>query len=211
MGIINLPNGQALGGQAAQGLYEIILREEFARLNELTGSLTLTSGVQATAGDRSIVDSLEGTVVWEYDSMACPQTIVRLYRGMMKVYVNQSNTYEGSTAVVEHQDKDQAGEEEEGMYLKWGTVGERKRGMGRKGGGGQYTSNLGTGWTGIAPHAKERFQVSKRGSGTGEGFSRQRRITKGIVSCTSDIMPTLYISCQMCVCRANKELCLGYK
>jgi hypothetical protein len=88
-GIISLPNGQTLGGQAAQGLYEITLREEFARLNELTGSLTLTSGVQATAGDKSMVDSLEGTVVWEYDSMACPQTIVRLYRGMMKVYVNQ--------------------------------------------------------------------------------------------------------------------------
>jgi hypothetical protein len=92
----------------AQGLYEITLREEFARLNELTGSLTLTSGVQAAAGDKSIVDSLEGTVVWEYDSMACPQTIVRLYRGMMKAYVNQTNTYEGSTVVVEHQDKDQA-------------------------------------------------------------------------------------------------------
>jgi hypothetical protein len=29
-------------------------------------------------------------VVWEYDSMACPQTIVRLYRGMMKAYVNQT-------------------------------------------------------------------------------------------------------------------------
>jgi hypothetical protein len=107
-GIISFPNGQTLGGQAAQGLYEITLREEFARLTELTGSLMLTSGVQATAGDKSIVDSLEATVVWEYDSMACPQTIVRLYRGMMKVYVNQSNTYEGSTAVVEHQDKDQA-------------------------------------------------------------------------------------------------------
>ncbi len=47
-------------------------------------------------------------MVWEYDSMACPQTIVRLYRGMMKAYVNQTNTYEGSTVVVEHQDKDQA-------------------------------------------------------------------------------------------------------
>ncbi len=70
--------------------------------------MTLTSGVQAAAGDKSIVDSLEGTVVWEYDSMACPQTIVRLYRGMMKAYVNQTNTYEGSTVVVEHQDKDQA-------------------------------------------------------------------------------------------------------
>jgi hypothetical protein len=40
--------------------------------------------------------------------MDCPQTIVRLYREMMKAYVNQTNTYEGSTVVVEHQDKDQA-------------------------------------------------------------------------------------------------------
>jgi hypothetical protein len=108
VGIVNLPDGKTLDGQAAQGLYEITLREEFARLNELAGSLTLTSGVQAAAGDKSIVDSLEGTVVWEYDSMACLKTIVRLYRGMMKVYVNQTNTYEGSTVVVEHQDKDQA-------------------------------------------------------------------------------------------------------
>jgi hypothetical protein len=62
--------------------------------------------VQAAAGDKSLVDSLEGTVVWEYDAMACPQTIVKLFRGMMKAYV--TNTYEGSTVVVEHQDKDQA-------------------------------------------------------------------------------------------------------
>jgi hypothetical protein len=40
--------------------------------------------------------------------MVCPQTIVRLYRGMMKACVNQTNTYEGSTVVVEHQDKGQA-------------------------------------------------------------------------------------------------------
>ncbi len=58
--------------------------------------------------DKSIVDSLEGTIVWEYYSMDCPQTIVRLYWVMMKAYVNQTNTYEGSTVVVEHQDKDQA-------------------------------------------------------------------------------------------------------
>jgi hypothetical protein len=106
--IATFPDGKTLDGQAAQGLYEITLREEFARLNELTGSLTLTSGVQAAAGDKSIIDSLEGTVVWEHESMASPQTIVWLYRGMMKAYVNQTNTYEGSTVVVEHQDKDQA-------------------------------------------------------------------------------------------------------
>jgi hypothetical protein len=106
--LVTFLDGKMLNGQAAQGLYEITLREEFARLNELTGSLTLTSGVQAAAGDKSIVDSLEGTVVWEYDSLACQQTIVWLYRGMMNAYANQTNTYKGSTVVVEHQDKDQA-------------------------------------------------------------------------------------------------------
>jgi hypothetical protein len=108
VGMVTLRNGKVLSGLASQGLYEITLREEFARLNELTGSLTLTSGVQARAADKSIVNSLEGTIVWEYDSMDCPQTIVRLYRGMMKAYVNQTNTYKVSTVVVEHQDKDQA-------------------------------------------------------------------------------------------------------
>jgi hypothetical protein len=33
-------------------------------------------------------------------------------------------------------------------------------------GGGKFTSNLGPGWTRIAPHRKEGFQVSKRDSGT---------------------------------------------
>ncbi len=108
VGTVTLRDGKVLGGMASQGLYEITLREEFARMNELTGSLTLTSGVQARASDKSIADSLEGTVVWEYDPMECPQTIVRLYMGMMKAYVNQTSTYEGSTVVVEHQDKDQA-------------------------------------------------------------------------------------------------------
>jgi hypothetical protein len=107
-GTVPLPDGRVMNGQVAQGLYKITLREEFARLNELTGSLTLTSGMQAAAGDKSLVDSLEGTVIWEYAAMACPQTIVKLFRGMMKAYVNQTNTYEGSTVVVEHQDKDQA-------------------------------------------------------------------------------------------------------
>ncbi len=36
-------------------------------------------------------------------------------------------------------------------------------------------------WTGIASHAKEGFQVSKRDSGTGEGSSGRRGIIKGIL------------------------------
>jgi hypothetical protein len=68
-GIISFPNRKTLGGQTGQGLYEVTLREECVRLNELTGSLVLTSGKQARVGDKSIMDSLEGTVVWEYDSI----------------------------------------------------------------------------------------------------------------------------------------------
>jgi hypothetical protein len=58
--------------------------------------------------DESLVDSLEGTVVWKYNSMACPQIIVQFYKGLMKVYTNQSGIYEGITAFVKHKDKDQA-------------------------------------------------------------------------------------------------------
>jgi hypothetical protein len=35
-GVINFPTGKTLGGQTAQGLYEITPREEFAKMNELT-------------------------------------------------------------------------------------------------------------------------------------------------------------------------------
>ncbi len=44
-----------------------------------------------------------------------------------------------------------------------------------EGGRGQFTSNLGPELTGIAPHAKDGFQVSKRDSGTG--------VIEGIVPC----------------------------
>jgi hypothetical protein len=42
-------------------------------------------------------------------------------------------------------------------------------GIGREwGGGGQFTSNLGPGWTKNAPHKEEGFQVSKRDLGERE-------------------------------------------
>jgi hypothetical protein len=52
--------------------------------------------------------------------------------------------------------------------------------MGReRGGGGQFTRNLGPEWTGVAPPAKERFQVSKRDLGTGKGSPGKGGIIKG--------------------------------
>jgi hypothetical protein len=54
VGAVTLQSGKLLTGMASQALYEITLREEFARMNELTGSLTLTSGVQARAGQEPL-------------------------------------------------------------------------------------------------------------------------------------------------------------
>ncbi len=54
--------------------------------------------------------------------------------------------------------------------------------MRREGGrGGQFTSNQGPEWTGIAPHAKEGFQVSKRDSGTGGDSLNKGGIIKGVI------------------------------
>ncbi len=99
--------------------------------------------------------------------------------------------------------------------MKWGTVGGGKREWGGKGKGvGQFTSNLGPEWTGIAPHTKEGFQVSKRDSGTGEGFFRQRgKLPRGIVKGLSrglghvllyNVNPVHIVL--LCVCRANKRI-----
>jgi hypothetical protein len=66
--------------------------------------------------------------------------------------------------------------------------------MGREqGGGGQFTSNLGPGWTGIAPHRMEGFQVSKRDSGT-RGVIKELRHVLSIVN--------LYI-CIMLLCECS--------
>lgn len=53
--------------------------------------------------------------------MADPQTIVQVYKGLMKVYTNQSGVYKGGVAVVEHRDKDQAAELEIAeSFILWG-------------------------------------------------------------------------------------------
>jgi hypothetical protein len=102
------------------------------------------------------------------------------------------------------------------MGNRWGAGREIGEGKGR---GGQFTSNLGPEWTGIAPHAKEEFPVSKRDSGTGKGSPGKGGIIKGdyqgdssrgLCHVLSYIVNPVYIVL-LCVCWLIKELCLGYK
>jgi hypothetical protein len=87
--------------------------------------------------------------------------------------------------------------------LNWGTVGGRKR---KLGGGGKFTSNLGPGWTRIAPHRKEGFQVSKRDSGAWGVIkgSHQRVASRGVIKGLRHviIIVNLYI-CIMLLCECG--------
>jgi hypothetical protein len=81
-----------------------------------------------------------------------------------------------------------------------GPLRSREGDWGGKGEGrGQSTSNLGPGWTGVAPHAKEGFQISKRDSRIGEGSSGKGGIIKGVVK---GFVPYALIYCQPCIYRA---------
>ncbi len=83
----------------------------------------------------------------------------------------------------------------------------------REGGRGQFTSNLGPEWTGVEPHAKEGFQVSKRDSGRGESSSGRGELSRGFVKGLSKGLCHVF-SCNvnpvyivlLCVCRANKRI-----
>jgi hypothetical protein len=73
------------------------------------------------------------------------------------------------------------------MHLKRGTVGERKKGMGRKGGGGvSIQPTRDQSGQGSHHNTEEGFQVSKRGvQGIRVGISKQKGIIKRIGVCTS--------------------------
>jgi hypothetical protein len=94
--------------------------------------------------------------------------------------------------------------------LEWGTVG---AGNGNEEGRGQFTSNLGPEWTGIAPHAKEGYQVSKRDSGTGEGSLGKWGIIKGVHQgvLLRESSHVLQYNVNSVYVVLIKVLCLGYK
>jgi hypothetical protein len=69
-------------------------------MNVLTAMLPIPRGFRQ-ASEKSLIDSLEGMAIWEYDSLDCSQTVVQLCGGLMNVYTNQTNVLEGSTAVID--------------------------------------------------------------------------------------------------------------
>jgi hypothetical protein len=107
-------NGVPLRNQMATAMYEIYVRQEWARANDLTGTIKLSEYLMGTTTDRTLVDSGEGTYVWDYSQDACPDTLVSLYRGRIKVLTNSTASFTDGTAIVAGRDKNQVA----GLELK---------------------------------------------------------------------------------------------
>jgi hypothetical protein len=69
--------------------------------------ITTTSGLIAPVTDRNMMETQDGTYVWEYSQEDCPDSIVQLYLGSIKVLSNSSTSYVGGLAIVEGSEKDQ--------------------------------------------------------------------------------------------------------
>ncbi len=88
------------------------MRSTFA--NDLTGTIKLSEYLMGTTTDRALVDSGEGTYVWEHSKDTCLDTLVSLYRGPIKVLTNSTASFTDGTAIVSSRDKSQVA----GLELK---------------------------------------------------------------------------------------------
>jgi hypothetical protein len=79
---VELPGGHKIGEQAIQAVNEITVLEEYAKLNNLTGIITVASGLTAMVADLSLTVSADGTYVWIHLEEECPRALVQLYRGL---------------------------------------------------------------------------------------------------------------------------------
>jgi hypothetical protein len=107
-------NGVPLRNQMATAMNEIYVRQEWVRANDLTGTIKLSEYLMGTTTDRTLVDSGEGTYVWDHSQDACPDTLVSLYRGRIKVLTNSTASFTDGTAIVAGRDKNQVA----GLELK---------------------------------------------------------------------------------------------
>ncbi len=66
--------GKEYTKQVVLASYEVLLRQEWARASDISGMITMASGIIARTTNRSIMGSAEGTYVWSHSEESCPDT-----------------------------------------------------------------------------------------------------------------------------------------
>jgi hypothetical protein len=97
---LRLGDGSKHDYQAAQTVLEMTLTEEYAKINELTGKICLPGDLVARAADKSIRDSIMGTMVLQYKTCTCPQGLTQLFRGLIKIYSNDTANFVDALQVL---------------------------------------------------------------------------------------------------------------
>jgi hypothetical protein len=98
---LHLGDGGKHDYQSPQTVIELTLLEEFAKINELTGKIRLPGDLVARAANKSIRDSIMGTMVWQYKSTTCPQGLAQLFSGMIKIFSNYTANFIDAVAILE--------------------------------------------------------------------------------------------------------------
>ncbi len=93
-------NNVPLRSQVTQAMYKLDIQREWARANDLTGTIKLTEYLVATNMDQATVDSGDCTYVWNHLQDACPKVLVSLYRDPVKVLTNSMTTYTDGTTIL---------------------------------------------------------------------------------------------------------------
>ncbi len=62
--VLEMLGGRKIGGQATQAKYEIMMLDEYAKLNNLTGIIAVSEGTAKAAN--SLTDPMEGTYMWTH-------------------------------------------------------------------------------------------------------------------------------------------------
>jgi hypothetical protein len=103
----HMHGGVVIDRQVTQSILEVSVRMEWAWVNEISGMITTTSELIAPVMDRSMMYTQDGTYVWEFSQEDCPNSIMQLYLGSIKVLSNSCTSYIGGLAIVEGSEKDQ--------------------------------------------------------------------------------------------------------
>ncbi len=97
--------------------------EEHPKINDLSSTITLSSGLIAKIGDLGLMDSIEDTYVWVHMVEACPRMLVQLYHGLIRIFSKHTANLEGSLALMEDRVKEQvAGVELGDMFILCGNL-----------------------------------------------------------------------------------------
>jgi hypothetical protein len=85
--------GIVLDCQVTQTIQEVFIRQEWAKVNEVSGMIITTSGLIAPVTDQSLMDIVDGTYAWKHLQEDLANSIMQLYLGSVKVLTNTSTSF----------------------------------------------------------------------------------------------------------------------